>query len=47
MRRPLRIEFSGAIFYVTSRGARREWIDRDDEDRVEHLMVIGQLQASC
>jgi hypothetical protein len=47
MSRPLRIEFSDAIYHVTSHGARRELIDRDDEDRVEHLTVIKQPQASC
>jgi REP element-mobilizing transposase RayT len=42
MSRPLRIEFPGAIYHVTSRGDRREAIYRDDEDRHSHLAVIGQ-----
>jgi putative transposase len=33
MSRPLRIEFPGAIYHVTSRGDRREPIYKDDEDR--------------
>ena len=33
MSRPLRIEFSGAYYHVTSRGDRREAIYEDDEDR--------------
>ena len=42
MSRPLRIEFPGAIYHVTSRGDRREPIYRDDEDRITHLDVIAQ-----
>lgn len=33
MARPLRIEFPGAIYHVTSRGNRREPIFVDDVDR--------------
>ena len=33
MVRPLRIEFPGALYHVTSRGARREPIVGDDADR--------------
>ena len=32
MGRPLRIEFPGAVYHVTSRGNRREMTYRDDED---------------
>lgn len=42
MSRPLRIEFPGAVYHVTSRGDRREAIYRDDDDRVRHLEVIAQ-----
>jgi REP element-mobilizing transposase RayT len=42
MSRPLRIEFPGAIYHVTSRGDRREPIYRDDADRQLHLEVIAQ-----
>jgi hypothetical protein len=41
MARPLRIEFPGATFHVTSRGDRREPIYRDDADRLAQLQVIG------
>jgi N12 class adenine-specific DNA methylase len=41
MSRPLRIEFPGAVYHVTSRGDRREPIYRDDEDRLAHLDVIA------
>jgi putative transposase len=42
MSRPLRLEFPGAIYHVTSRGDRREPIYRDDQDRAAHLEVLAQ-----
>jgi REP element-mobilizing transposase RayT len=42
MSRPLRIEFAGAIYHVTSRGDRREDIVIDDTDRLLLLAVLGQ-----
>lgn len=42
MARPLRIEFPGAIYHVTSRGDRREAIFEDNEDRQHFLTVVGQ-----
>jgi putative transposase len=42
MARPLRIEFPGAIYHVTSRGDRREPIFEDDQDRHAFLTVVGQ-----
>jgi putative transposase len=42
MSRPLRIEFPGAVYHVTSRGDRREPIYRDDDDRRMHLDVLAQ-----
>lgn len=42
MARPLRIEFSGAVYHVTSRGDRREAIFEDDADRGYFLGVLGQ-----
>jgi putative transposase len=41
MSRPLRIEFPGAIYHVTSRGDRREPIFDDDQDRGAFLDVVG------
>lgn len=41
MSRPLRIEFPGAIYHVTSRGDRREPIFDDDADRRTFLEVVG------
>ncbi len=42
MARPLRIEFPGAIYHVTSRGDRREAIFEDDVDRRAFLEVVSQ-----
>ena len=40
MTRPVRIEFEGALYHVTSRGDRREAIYEDDADRVAFLGVV-------
>jgi hypothetical protein len=40
--RPLRIEFPGALYRVTSRGGRREAILPDDSDRAQLLMLLGE-----
>ena len=42
MARPLRIEFPGAVYHVTSRGDRREDIFEDDVDRYALLDILGQ-----
>lgn len=39
MARPIRIEYAGALYYVTSRGDRQEDIFLDDGDRVDWLEV--------
>jgi REP element-mobilizing transposase RayT len=43
MARPLRIEFAGALYHVTSRGDRRETIFEDDEDRERFLSVLAEV----
>ncbi len=43
MSRPLRIELSGGLYHVTSRGDRREAIYRDDQDREDWLVVLGEV----
>ncbi|MFN3843794.1 MAG: REP-associated tyrosine transposase [Rehaibacterium terrae] len=45
MARPLRIEFNGALYHVTSRGDRREAIYEDDADRLRFLALLGQVAA--
>jgi putative transposase len=42
MARPLRIEFPGAIYHVTSRGDHGEPVFDDDNDRLALLSVIAQ-----
>ncbi|NJC87733.1 MAG: transposase [Desulfuromonas sp.] len=43
MARPLRIEFPGAVYHVTSRGNARADIFTDDRDRELFLKVLGQV----
>lgn len=43
MARPLRLEFAGALYHITSRGDRREAIYRDIEDRQQWLEVLSQV----
>ncbi len=43
MARPLRIEFAGALYHVTSRGDRREAIYEDDEDRQSFVSTLGEV----
>ncbi|MGK5061001.1 transposase [Janthinobacterium sp. LB3P112] len=40
MTRPLRLEFAGALYHVTSRGDRRGAIYRDDTDRLAWQEVL-------
>jgi putative transposase len=42
MARPLRLEWPGALYHVTSRGDRREPIVEDDEDRAAWVAVLGE-----
>ncbi|UQV44294.1 transposase [Janthinobacterium lividum] len=41
MTRPLRLEFAGALYHVTSRGDRRGTIYRDDTDRIAWQGVLA------
>jgi putative transposase len=43
MARPLRIEFPGGLYHVTSRGDRREEIYLDDADRTHWLALFGHV----
>ncbi len=42
MSRPLRLELSGGLYHVTSRGDRREDIYVDDTDRLNWLEILAQ-----
>jgi len=43
MARPLRLEFAGALYHVTSRGNARDDIYLSDDDRVAWLGTLGQV----
>ena len=43
MTRPLRLEFPGALYHVTSRGDRQQAIYRDDSDRAIWLATLGHV----
>ncbi|MBC7220921.1 transposase [Candidatus Bipolaricaulota bacterium] len=43
MARPLRIEYPGALYHVTSRGNARQEVFRDDVDRRRFLEVLSQV----
>jgi hypothetical protein len=43
MARPLRIEYDGALYHVTSRGNERKPIFRDDTDRKLFLKILSQV----
>lgn len=43
MARPLRLEYAGALYHVTSRGDHREDIYLCDEDRLEWIEILGNV----
>ena len=43
MARPLRIEFPGAVYHITSRGNERKAIFRDDKDRKMFLDTLKDV----
>ena len=43
MSRPLRLEFAGALYHVTSRGDRQEDIYENDADRISFLKLLGDV----
>ncbi|HWW70245.1 MAG TPA: transposase [Duganella sp.] len=45
MNRPLRIEFPGALYHITSRGDRKVDIYLDDTDRAVWLQTLGDVCA--
>ena len=47
MSRPLRLEFEGALYHVTSRGDRREDIYETDADRGAFLDLLGAVCDRC
>jgi len=45
MSRPLRIEFAGALYHITSRGDRREDIFENDTDRASFLSILDNTSG--
>jgi len=43
MARPLRIEYPGALYHITSRGNARDDIYLTDTDRNNFLLTLGQV----
>lgn len=43
MARPLRLEFAGALYHVTSRGNARQDIYKTDDDRKEFLHILAEV----
>jgi len=43
MARPLRIEFAGALYHITSRGDGREDIYLDKEDIDMYMIVLAEV----
>ena len=43
MARPLRLEFPGAVYHLTSRGNARREIFRDEVVRETFLALVGQV----
>jgi putative transposase len=43
MSRPLRLEFQGAVYHITSRGNARQTIVIDDTDRSRFLAIVAHV----
>ena len=43
MARPLRIEYPGALYHVTTRGNARQDIYLVDKDRLDFLRMLGDV----
>ena len=45
MVRPLRLEYEGAVYHITSRGNAQEAIFHEDRDRARFLKILGDVVA--
>lgn len=43
MARPLRIEYPGAVYHITSRGNEKKAVFKDDSDRAVFLKILAQV----
>ena len=47
MARPLRLEYPGALYHITTRGNRQEDIYEDDADRRVFLRILDRVCGDC
>lgn len=47
MARPLRIEYPGAVYHVTSRGNEKKSVFKDDTDRRNFLNTLRHVNKRC
>jgi putative transposase len=47
MPRPPRLEYANAVYHVTSRGIRKSFIFRDDEDHASLLAIAASAFSAC
>jgi hypothetical protein len=43
MARPLRIEYPGAVYHITSRGNEKKPVYKDDQDRENFLFIVDKV----
>jgi REP element-mobilizing transposase RayT len=43
MTRPLRIEYPGAVYHITSRGNKKKAVFKDDQDRENFLNTLQHV----
>ena len=47
MARPLRIEYAGAVYHITSRGNERKPVFNGDQDRINFLNTLQHVNKRC
>ena len=47
MARPLRIEYAGAVYHITSRGNERKPVFKGDQDRINFLNTLQHVNKRC
>jgi len=47
MARPVRIEYPGAVYHVTSRGNEKRTVFQDDSDRETFLRILLPVNKRC
>jgi len=43
MVRPVRIEYPGAVYHITSRGNEKKPVYKDDQDRESFLFILDKV----